>query len=187
MSKLKLTKFEVAERQLLLAINLFMQESDPISIHTLVEAASQVLYDIGSKYGASSFLRDSDKIKEEYKQEWLYHLSKSKNYFKHADRDPDDIHEFNTVSNDFSLLDAINMYETIKKQWVPETIAFYIWFGVEYPQMLKAGTDFAAIFREGQANGTLPKEPDKRKMATLITMIRNGEIVLENVSIDLGL
>ena len=45
MTKIVLTKFEVAERQLLQAINMFFREDDPVSIQTLAEAANQVLHD----------------------------------------------------------------------------------------------------------------------------------------------
>jgi hypothetical protein len=66
-----LSKFDVAERQLLQAIRMFFGEEDPVSIHTLAEAAAQVLNDIGEKYGARSFLRDSDIIREDKRKEWL--------------------------------------------------------------------------------------------------------------------
>ncbi|MCI0917470.1 hypothetical protein JNA64_09870 [Pseudomonas stutzeri] len=59
-----LTKFDAAERQLLQAIRLFFREEDAISIHTLPEAASQILYDIGKETGIKSMFRDSDRIRK---------------------------------------------------------------------------------------------------------------------------
>ncbi|WP_065935085.1 hypothetical protein [Pseudomonas sp. 28 E 9] len=78
---IKLTKFDVAERQLFLAIRLFFREEAPISIHTLSKAASQIPYDIGSSLGAKSILRDTDFIRNERMREWHQLLFKSRNFF----------------------------------------------------------------------------------------------------------
>ena len=77
-----LSKFDVAERQLNQAIHLFFENGDPVSVHTLSEAAAQVLYDIRHKFGAESKIRDSDIIKPEFKKEWLASLFSSRNFFK---------------------------------------------------------------------------------------------------------
>ncbi|WP_426357868.1 hypothetical protein ACPUVO_15640 [Pseudocolwellia sp. HL-MZ19] len=111
-----LSKFDVAERQLLQAIRMFFNDEDPISIHTLAEAAAQVICDIGTDYGVKSNLRESDKIREDKKNEWRKILFKSRNFFKHADKDKNELHEFNTELNDFSLFDAVVMYGGIKKK-----------------------------------------------------------------------
>ena len=134
---LKLSKFDVAERQLLLAIRLFFSSEDDVSIHTLSEAAGQILHDIGKDAGVSSIVRDSDRIRPERMKEWLAAIFKSRNFFKHADRDKGDVHEFKPEFNDMSLLDAVNMYSTLKRRWTPETLIFLVWFGLKYPTWSK--------------------------------------------------
>lgn len=85
---LTVNKFDVAEKQLHQAINLFFSGGDAISIHTLSEASSQVLYDISKQESdQASLLRDTSWVKAEHKQDWLRALTKARNYFKHADRD----------------------------------------------------------------------------------------------------
>ena len=124
---LQLTKFDVAERQLMQAIRLFSLQQDPVSIHTLAEAAAQVLYDIGDDYGVKSLTRDIERIRPEKTKEWLAIIHSSRNFFKHADRDKQATHEFKEIFNDMSLLDAVNMYTTIKKRWTPESFIFFVW------------------------------------------------------------
>jgi len=181
---LHLTKFEVAERQLTQAIRLFFLKQDPVSIHTLAEAASQVLYDIGGEHGVKSIMRDNASIRPEKLKEWLVALHKSRNFFKHADRDKLATHEFKEIFNDMSLLDAVNMYVTIKKRWSPESAMFFVWFGLNYPQLLAEGSPHIEILnniREG------PMPNDKSYFFELIEELRSGGTVMPHVVTYLGL
>lgn len=181
------SKFDVAERQLLQAIRMFFSDEDPVSIHTLAEAAAQVLNDIGDRYGAKSILRDSDMIREEKRKEWLGLIFKSRNFFKHADRDKDELHEFKNEFNDFSLLDAINMYATIKQKWVPETLVFQAWFSVAHPNLMKDGTDWSKMFEAARLDGHLPDPQNKQLLLKSINAMRQGIYVLDNLTLKYGL
>ena len=44
-------------------------------------------------------MRDFDIIKPEFKQQWLACLFSSRNFFKHADRDSEEVHEFKEEFN----------------------------------------------------------------------------------------
>lgn len=146
MDTFHLTKFDVAERQLNQAIHLFFDGGDPVSVHTLAEAASQVLYDIRKEIGAVSKLRDSDRIRPEYKREWLAALARSRNFFKHADKDADVVHEFKDEFNHFSIMDGVNMLLSAKNSWTPETIVFFTWFATRHPGSIIRGNEFSALF-----------------------------------------
>ncbi len=122
------TKFEVAERQLLQAVRMFFNHDDEISIHTLSEAANQVFYDIGGEFEVASMFRDSQFLSKEVKKTFLKNWFKSRNFFKHADRDKYETHEFHEVYNHFSLLDGANMHYKIKGSMVPETLCLNVWF-----------------------------------------------------------
>lgn len=180
---LKLSKFEVAERQLLLAIRLFFSSEDDVSIHTLAEAAGQILHDIGKDSGVSSFVRDSDRIRPEYMKEWHEAIFKSRNFFKHADRDKDEIHEFKPVFNDTSLLDAVNMYSTLKKRWTPETLIFCVWFGLEHPHTIKKNSDMDTVRMKLSAGGYAPGPDDKAFYGRAIAALRSGKLSLPNVTL----
>ena len=182
-----LTKFEVAERQLNQAIRLFFEQGDPVSIHTLVEAASQILYDIRPLTGAISFLRDSDWIREEHKKDWLAILFKSRNFFKHADRDADQTHEFKEVFNHFALMDAVSMYMQSKHAWTPETALFMGWLSAAHPNLVKEDSDLAVIsrrFREGP--NPLPLDQFEH-LATCLKHFRSGAVTIPGITLKLGL
>ena len=181
-----LTKFDVAERQLIQAIKLFFDDGDPVSIHTLAEAASQVLYDTRAQYGAESKIRDSDIVKPEYKKEWLASLAKSRNFFKHANKDPLAIHEFKEEFNHFSLLDAVSMYLTAKRQWTPETIVFVQWYAVTYPSTVKKNTDFAALMDGYRTNTQMDGASYKAICSRAVTELRSSHRSIPGVTCSLG-
>lgn len=135
---LSLTKFDVAERQLLQAIRMFFDDQDIVSIHTLAEAASQVFGDIGKEDGVRSMIRDSDRIRPEYRKEWIKVVNSARNFFKHADNDRNCIYTFKEMMNHTSILDGMLMHFRLKPGWVPETILFYLWFSLEHPEMRKS-------------------------------------------------
>ena len=184
---LVLSKFDVAERQLNQGTRLFFDGGDPVSVHTLSEAAAQVLYDIRHKFGAQSKIRDTDIIKPEFKKEWFASLFASRNFFKHADRDSEEIHEFKEEFNHFSLLDSVNMYLTAKRAWTPETIVYVQWFAVTYPSMVKKQNQFADLmdhFRGQQLYG-----PDEYRAlcSRIITELRSANRAIAGVQLSPGL
>ena len=60
MKKIKVNKLEAARRQIGTAIELWFSGGDPISIHTLIGAASQILCDLLKHQGLPDFLRQPD-------------------------------------------------------------------------------------------------------------------------------
>lgn len=183
--KMNLTKFDVAERQLLQSIRLFFKEEDPVSIHTLSEAALQVLRDIAGEFGTRSRLRDNDLIRPEKKKEWYCALAKSKNFFKHANRDKKSIHKLDPETNSFTILDAVSIYADIKKEWVPETKAFTIWFFLKYPDLLKEESDFTRAIKS-YLNPSLDHE-NKFLFLEMITKMRTGFFVIDHITTKYGL
>lgn len=185
-TSLKLSKFDVAERQLLLAIRLFFSSEDEVSIHTLSEAAGQILHDIGKDSGVSSIVRDCDRIRPERKTEWLAIIFKSRNFFKHADRDKDSVHEFKPLFNEMSLLDSVNMYCTLKKCWTPETIIFLVWFGLKHPNLIKEDGVIRAVLLKLSSGWDAPGPTDKAFFGKAIGALRSGALRVPNVTLELG-
>lgn len=183
---LLLTKFEVAERQLNQAVRLFFENGDPVSIHTLAEAASQVLYDIRGQFGSKSIFRESDLVRDEHKKEWLAHLFKSRNFFKHADKDQSATHEFKDEFNHFSLMETVNMYLTAKRGWTPESIMFLAWFCSTYPNLVKSGTVFSQTAERLRAEFPSSRERQFSLVAQVIRELRSGNRSMEGVSLELG-
>src|SRR3989338_5719430 len=112
---MEISKLDAAKRQLDTAIILFFKQADPVSIHTLTAAAHQVLKDIGKLENIKSFLKDSGLIRKEYEKEYLTIISEAENFFKHADKDPHKLLQFNPQQTESLLLDAVEMYMQITK------------------------------------------------------------------------
>jgi hypothetical protein len=184
----QLSKFDVAERQLLQAIRLFFQRGDEISVHTLAEAAAQVLYDTKELHGGgSSIFRDSDRIRPERKKEWLQHVFRSRNFFKHADKDAASLHEFKASFNHFSLLDAVNLYASAKRAWTPETLAFFCWFSLNYPSIVKDDDPMLVSLIRSNLSGPDPIDVTNLEgWSACIEELRSGRTYLPNITLNMG-
>lgn len=141
-SKIKVTKRDAAVRQLTAAIRLFFQQGDILAVHTLAAAALQVLLDLGKRAGFVSPIRDPIRIRPERMKEWLQALSKTENFLKHADRDPDDVLEFDPETTAFHIFEAVAIAQGLLKWDARERLAFESWFVNAHPNVFKA--DYAS-------------------------------------------
>lgn len=104
---MKLTKAEVAARQLDTAIKLFFNAGDVVSVHTLAAASATVFADILEQTGETSW---REQIVEEHsdltKSQVFNILRSAQNFFKHADLDPEESLEFSDTYNDAMIFIA---------------------------------------------------------------------------------
>ncbi|PML48210.1 hypothetical protein BCT35_06515 [Vibrio lentus] len=142
MDTLELSKFDVAERQLHLAIELFFKQSDPVSICTLSEAASQVLRDIAPKFSKHSFYRQHPDLSKKGEKDLNNELNKARNFFKHADKDPDSKINFKPTSNHLSIFEVSLLHMEIKGSVDPEVLIYLSWFLSSYSHVFPLEPDF---------------------------------------------
>ena len=141
--KLRVSKIEAAETQLECAIRMFFARANPVPIGTLVGAASGILTTLAKHYGLQAFLHDSDWIKPEKKREWIQHLHKEQNYFKHADKDHDEDLEYDPDCFQYLLVEACHLYrwlaseKYLKHRQCSSAIIYEIWFSMAHPHLLK--------------------------------------------------
>ena len=103
------TKIEAARAQLDAAIELFFTAENPIAVHTLTSAAYNVLKDLAKQQGIQHpILKNGfvDSLPDKERSSVRAFLNKPENFFKHADRDPDDILELDPELTELLLLDA---------------------------------------------------------------------------------
>ena len=135
--KIYISKLDAAKRQLETAINFFFRSGDPVSIHSLTGAAFQILEDICLKKGVKSFHKETlEQIKENKRVEFSRRLSEAKNFFKHADKDPEGIIEFIPETTTFFLWDACNMYKVLTTDFPPLFQTFVLYFNLKNPEIL---------------------------------------------------
>lgn len=136
----KVTKLEVARDQLDAAIELFFLSDNAIAVHTLTAAAYNVLRDI-AKHDGSDFpfiktefiatLKDSERSKI------VAFLNAPENFFKHADRDPDEVLEFDPQLTELMLMDACSYFKE-KPAYKPRHFdAIKVWSGSLRADVLK--------------------------------------------------
>lgn len=140
--KFSISKIDAAKRQLESAIRLFFVHGDPISIHALACAAREILSDVCGQQGVKS-LRDEilDKVIPEKREEVRRRFQKEQNFFKHADRDPGDVMEFDPEITYFDIWDACELYKKLIYEAPPLLILFRMWFFANYPDVLLPGED----------------------------------------------
>ncbi len=137
MSTIDISKLDAAKRQIDTAINLFFRESDPVSIHTLVSAAYEILIALAKYQGVNIIIKDTSMIKEEMKAEYIKALNEAQNFFKHADKDPKGLLEFSPKQTESFLWDAVRIYIELTKEKPSKMLAYRSWFYLENPDLFK--------------------------------------------------
>jgi hypothetical protein len=158
--KLRLTKTDVARRQIETAIRLWFASEEPVSIHTLAAAAHQVLHDLGKMQRSPTILRDLSCVREEDRKPLRKSLLSAENFFKHAETDSGETLNFNPEITPIFIFDAVCVYDALVRQSTPILITFKTWVFIHHPnavnmkkedrelanQLLKRGeTDFARL------------------------------------------
>ena len=146
--KINVSKISAARSQLIEGINLFFEERDPVSIHTLVGASLQILNDhitdIGDVYDNNLMLRyDSIYIIDKFRKLWITKINEARNFFKHADQDlkkGNNSIEFETNLNEFHIFEALRCLKIVEGEDHVFSIEFKIftaWFCLKHHDLLK--------------------------------------------------
>ncbi len=127
---LRISKIDAARRQLDTAVRLYFSEADPVSIHGLTAAAHGLLGDINKVNGRAPMLTESllQHVRPDQLIEATRVLRAAANFFKHADRDPQDIHIFNPGQTEVLLFDACFKYKELTNELVPCLGVYQAWF-----------------------------------------------------------
>jgi hypothetical protein len=151
MKKIKISKLDAARRQMLTAIRLYFNHGDIVSMHTLAAAAFKITQNICD---ASPDLSDSvtdwidQCVKPEAKKIFWSKLHETANFFKHAENDPDAVHEFYPEQTENLLFFAVYQYHQLTSEWSLEIRLFITWYMMHHsssfntpPELSHLGTD----------------------------------------------
>ena len=129
---LTLSKLEAARRQLETAARLYFSEADPVSIHTLVSAAYEILSDVNRARGGSPMLKEQlpTWVRRDANTEARRRLNEAANFFKHADRDYDQVLEFRPGLSEFLMFDAVRKYRELTGELLPILGVYEAWFWI---------------------------------------------------------
>jgi hypothetical protein len=134
---MQITKFEAARRQLVTSIRLFFEDADSISVYTLAHAAWEVLDSLCKHQGKDRFremMADANNLTEDEIRRIAAH---GKNFFKHADRKPEDVLEnFDDSLNDHVLISATMDFGTLASTKPMEVQLYPIWYFAAHPEKI---------------------------------------------------
>jgi hypothetical protein len=103
-----LTRRNIAKGELDTAILLWFLEKDVASIHVLASAAQEILHAIGGKKTPSLILNwlETEGTKTQRRKR-ADKTKMSQNFFKHANKDPNYVLDFNPRVSEFIMCDAV--------------------------------------------------------------------------------
>ena len=132
MEELIISKLDSAKRQLEIAIKLYFHFDDPVSIHTLTAAAYNVLRGINKNRGNDPVLVKEwllkYLIKPEKQKEFKKLMNEAENFFKHADRDPEETYTFRPRQTEILLWEAVGIYQRLTGEITPLIHLYRGWF-----------------------------------------------------------
>lgn len=124
-----ISKIDGARRQLDTAIDLYFDDADNLSVHTLAFAAFKVLFDLYPHHRDDGFAAQLDALIS--KEGWRS-MSAVANFLKHADRDPDAFLEFHSPEQAMAVIGlATLLYRRIAGELSLKMRAFDIWIEQE--------------------------------------------------------
>ena len=177
MAKIRLNKNEAARRQVNAAIRMLYENEDPVAVHTLAMAGFRILRDLAS--GRSDSYMENViglMIRSNKKKEFWARYNGFSNFLKHADKDPDGIHDgVDETVNDFVLLLACLYYQDLGNQFTPEMSAHVAWFTALNPSFLFENAEEKyknAIAAAGETLKGLPREQQLEFGKTIIVLAR---------------
>jgi hypothetical protein len=154
----QITKRDAARRQLATAIELFFNDGDTVSIHTLTSAAYEVLRDLGKKGGIYSSIKDSPYIKPKKQKEAIKIFNKDQNFFKHANTDAEAVLDFHPDTTPLIIIDAIDLYIRLTGSIFDEAKIFLLWSILKYPNIILGPSQ--ALRKEARESGIDPEDID---------------------------
>jgi hypothetical protein len=124
-------KITCARTQIETAIRLYFQDGDPVSIHTLAFAAYDLLKGINKdkdgkpltlEFAGLASPEDSD-----LKRRVITAVNSARNFFKHADKDPQETKVFRPRVNEYVIFECVEVYGRF--ELITELMSiYYHWF-----------------------------------------------------------
>jgi hypothetical protein len=131
---IKVSKLDAAQRNVRTAIRLWFTDGDPVSIHTLISTAHEIIHTLFRRRGLKGLLFDSRIIKDEYRSQWAAHITKPYTFFKHARHDPDGEIDFNPDVNEGLIMACVHGLSRMEADVDLEEWAFGQWMKIQHPE-----------------------------------------------------
>lgn len=136
---MKISKLDVAKRELEHSIRLFFLSGDPIVIHLVASAAQTILRDLAKEKNIPSFLdKYMEYIKPDKRKFVKGKLSEAHNFMKHADTDANQVFDFNPESSEYVFWESIDLYYMLAREVTGLMQACRLFLYTKYADLLIA-------------------------------------------------
>jgi hypothetical protein len=129
-----ITKMDAARRQLATAIELWFEDSDPVSIHTLAFAAHEIIYRRFEKLGHKGMVFDAPFIDGALSKLFRQKFAENANFFKHHNRAEETV-DFNPELNEVIFMTSIMGLITMSEALTLQEDAFHKWTLFSRPEL----------------------------------------------------
>lgn len=169
-------KLRIARCQLGTALALFLENKDPISVHSLACSGGEILDDLAKHIGQERFAdhilethsaRDEQEIREFRNEYWnaFKHFSKRKGTPR---EDQGLISNFSDIINDHSLFVGWWDYQKLTGILPLEAHAFQLWYYALYEEKVRPYFDFSMVRKMFPAITAMRRTEQKRKLRRVI-------------------
>lgn len=179
---MELTKLDVARRQLVTAIRLFFSNGDPVSIYTLASNAWEVIDEL-CKGRDINTVSDQTRSHLDPSKDLKAHYINSpyRNFFKHANRDPDGVVTgFTAKTPEAVLFLAAEDYIRLNKASPVEVQVYQFWFTAMYPEKLSPAS---AADRTPKSNVAFPDIAHAQRSAQRAMGAQAIETAVQNTEV----
>jgi hypothetical protein len=139
---------DAARRQLHTALRLWLEDGDPVSIHTLASASHEIIHALFRSKGLKGLLFDSPIVRPEKRSVWSGLLKMSFNFFKHARHDDGAVLDFHPGINEIILTACCKGIREVGSPVAPEELAFMYWAFFTQPGSFDMGEAREAILQD---------------------------------------
>jgi hypothetical protein len=149
---LTISKLEAAERQLMVAVELYFQNGDEVATHTLSSAAHSVVRGISKVRGRGTSKEAVEELltaegQKAFHDAWV----RAENFFKHANKDPDGVLDFDPKETEIILFDAVSYFMVLTGRQPDSFKVFKFWFLFQEPLLVLPRPEAQAILNKYRA------------------------------------
>jgi hypothetical protein len=180
MHNIRVNKMDVARRQLDAAIRMTFAGEDPVAVHTVAAAGHRIIRDICESRGdIAGYQHFTDWIASGHEGEFWQAINRSANFFKHADKDANTIHEMNEDETDFLIVLASKWYGDLGFTQSLEMRCFAGWFAMCHP---KSFTPAARAAMKGVIEAQFDTMSNALRQLPRRDRLRAGQISLKQAA-----
>ena len=135
---LRLTRRQVARREIDAAVTLLLTGGEPVAVNLLAWAAVDVLRGLCEARGVATFMSIfEERIRPEFHAEWRRALRDHHNFLKHSKKDPDrTVEDFKPEASTYAILVAVEDYRKLYETMTYPMQVFRAWFMARNPHVM---------------------------------------------------